>query len=80
MVQQENSGLLASQSNVCSFPAVVAYDSRRKIRPKKKSDEFCRTLRPPGTVFNVVRQLGWEGSLGENGSVYMCGCFRLLST
>ena len=36
MVQQENSGLLASQSNVCSFPAVVAYDSRRKIRPKKK--------------------------------------------
>ena len=36
MVQQENSGLLASQSSVCSFPAVVAYDSRRKIRPKKK--------------------------------------------
>ena len=25
-----------------------------------------------GTVFNVMWQPGWEGSLGENGYMYVC--------
>ena len=27
----------------------------------------------PGTLLNVMWQLGWEGSLGENGYTYMYG-------
>ena len=26
-----------------------------------------------GTLLSVMRQLGWEGNLGENGYVYMYG-------
>ena len=26
-----------------------------------------------GTLFNVMRQPGWEGNLGENGYMYMYG-------
>ena len=26
-----------------------------------------------GTLLNVMWQHGWEGSLGENGYMYMCG-------
>ena len=26
-----------------------------------------------GTLFTVIGQTGWEGSLGENGYVYMSG-------
>ena len=33
-----------------------------------------------GTLFNVMWQPGWEGSLGENGYVYMQGWVPLLST
>ena len=25
-----------------------------------------------GALFNVMQQLGWEGSFGENGYMYMC--------
>lgn len=27
----------------------------------------------PGTLLNVTRQPGWEGSLGEDGYTYTCG-------
>ena len=33
-----------------------------------------------GTLFNVICQPGWEGSLGENGYMYMYGWGPLLST
>ena len=33
-----------------------------------------------GTLLSVMWQPGWEGSLGENGCMYMCGWVPLLST
>ena len=33
-----------------------------------------------GTLLNVMGQSGWEGSLGENGYMYMCDWVPLLST
>ena len=33
-----------------------------------------------GTLLSVMWQTGWEGSLGENGYMYMYGCIPLLFT
>ena len=32
------------------------------------------------TLLSVMRQLEWEGSLGEKGYIYMCGSVPLLYT
>ena len=39
-----------------------------------------KQLRPTESLFSVMWQLGWEGSLGENGYMYMYGWVFLLST
>ena len=42
--------------------------------------EYDNYLKSPlGILLTVMWQTGWEGSLGENGYIYMCGWVPLLS-
>ena len=56
--------------------------SRTRLKRLSSSSMYINNKQciAQGTLLNVMWQPGWEGSLGENGYMYMCGQVPLLFT